>query len=62
MDMNGMKRYLIPILLTCLVAGQIAAAEAAPSYIPHMQVSAENIYLKAGMKSNVTIVLTNIGT
>lgn len=58
--MNVKRKYLIAILFTCLVAGQIAGTYA--DYIPHMEVSAENIYLTAGTMNNVTLRLTNVGT
>lgn len=60
-DMNGKKSYLIPILLICLVAGPIAVTYA-EDYVSHLEVSAKNIYLTAGMSGNVTIQLYNAGS
>jgi hypothetical protein len=58
--MNGMKKYLIPILLTCLMAGQIATTYA--EGVSHLEVSATNIYLTAGMRSNVSLQFYNTGS
>ena len=45
-EMNG-KKYLIPILFACLLAGQIATIYA-EDYIPHLQVTTTNTSLAAG--------------
>ena len=57
--MNKINKYLIPILLTCLIAGQVATTKA--DEVSHLQVIASNIYLTAGMRANVTIQLYNTG-
>ncbi|HIH88802.1 TPA: hypothetical protein HA344_06300 [Candidatus Bathyarchaeota archaeon] len=58
-DMNVKKSYLIPILLACLMTGQIASTYA--DDISHLEISATNIYLTAGAKGKVTLQLHNAG-
>jgi hypothetical protein len=57
--MNG-KKYLIPILFACLIAGQIGVTHA-EDYIPHLQVTTTNITLAAGSKGNISITFYNGG-
>ncbi len=57
----NVKKYLIPILFACLIAGQIGVTYA-EDYISHLEVSTKNIYLSAGVRSNVTIQLLNAGS
>ena len=57
--MNGKKSYLIPILLVCLMAGQIMSTYA-DDYIPHLEVTTANT-LAAGSKGNIAINLHNGG-
>jgi hypothetical protein len=59
-NMNAKKSFLIPILLTCLMAGQIALTYA--DDISHLEVSATNIYLTAGARGKVTLQLHNAGS
>ena len=61
MNMNGKKKYLIPILFACLIAGQIGVTYA-EDFTSHLEVSTKNIYLSAGRHSNVTIQLLNTGS
>jgi hypothetical protein len=58
--MNGKKRYLIPILFACILAGQIATTYA-EDYIPHLQVTTTNITLAAGSKGSIGITFYNGG-
>jgi hypothetical protein len=58
--MNVKKKYLIPILLVCLMAGQIMSIYA-DNYTPHLQVTTTNTTLAAGSKSNININLYNSG-
>jgi hypothetical protein len=57
--MNG-KKYLIPILFACLLAGQIATTHA-EDYIPHLQVTTTNTTLAAGSKGSIGITFYNGG-
>jgi hypothetical protein len=50
--MNVKKKYLLPILLVCLTAGQIVSIYA-EAYTSHLQVTATNTSLAAGSKSNI---------
>lgn len=59
MIMNG-KKYLIPILFACLIAGQIGITYA-EDYIPHLQVTTTNTVLAAGSKGSIGITLYNGG-
>ncbi len=61
MNMFGKKKYLIPILFVCLIAGQVGVTYA-EDYVSHLEVSTKNIYLSAGRRSNVTIQLLNTGS
>lgn len=58
--MNVKKKYLIPILLVCLTAGQIVSINA-DAYTPHLQVTTTNTTLTAGSKGNISINLYNGG-
>ncbi len=57
--MNG-KKYLIPILFACLLAGQIATIYA-EDFIPHLQVTTTNTTLAAGSKGSISITFYNSG-
>ena len=57
--MNG-KKYLIPILFACLLAGQIATTYA-EDFIPHLQVTTTNTTLAAGSKGSISITFYNGG-
>ena len=57
--MNG-KKYLIPILLICLIAGQIGITYA-DDYIPHLQVTTTNTTLAAGSRGTIGITFYNGG-
>ena len=58
-EMNG-KKYLIPILFACLLAGQIATTYA-EDFIPHLQVTTTNTTLAAGSKGSIGITFYNGG-
>ncbi len=58
--MNEKKRYLIPILFICLMAGQIVSTYA-DDFIPHLEVTTANTTLSAGSKSNIYINFYNGG-
>jgi hypothetical protein len=55
------KTVLIPILVACILAGQLGTAFA-DDYLPHLEVSVKNIYLFAGRRGNISITLANGGT
>ncbi len=59
-EMNRKKMYLIPILFTCLLAGQIVSTFA-DDYIPHLQVTMTNTTLTAGSKGNIDLTFYNGG-
>ncbi len=58
--MNEKKRYLIPILFVCILAGQIGITYA-EDYIPHLQVTTTNTTLAAGSKGSIGVTLNNGG-
>lgn len=59
--MNGKKRYLIPILLLCLMAGQIGFTYA-DDIIPHLDVSVTNTTIAAGTHGVIGITINNSGS
>jgi len=58
-SMNG-KKWLVPILFACLIAGQIGITYA-EDYIPHLQVTTTNNTLAAGSKRSIGISFYNGG-
>jgi hypothetical protein len=60
MYMKGIRRFLIPILLVCLTASQIATTHA-DDYIPYLQVTTKNTTLAAGSKGSISITFYNGG-
>ncbi len=59
--MNGKKRYLIPIMLLCLMAGQIGLTYA-DDIIPHLDVSVTNTTIAAGTHGIIGITINNSGS
>jgi len=55
------KTVLIPILVVCILAGQLGTVFA-DDYVPHLEVSVKNIYLAAGRQGKIAINLFNGGT
>jgi len=61
--MNGKKRYLIPIVLLCLMAGQIGFTYADDTdIIPHLDVAVTNTTIAAGTHGIIGITINNSGT
>jgi len=54
------KLVLIPLIMVCLVAGQLGLA-LADDYFPHLEVSASSAPFTAGKQGVVTITLSNNG-
>jgi hypothetical protein len=55
------KTVLIPIIMACVLAGQLGTVFA-DDYVPHLEVSVKNIYLAAGRQGKIAINLSNGGT
>jgi hypothetical protein len=57
---NMMKRSLFAILILCMIAASTISVYA-DTYIPHLEVSTENIYFAAGKQGELTININNSG-